>query len=93
MIQIGDYQIDPNNPLHLGALIAGAVALLVAHVASGVVRAETIAFSVAMIPPAFIGVQIGMSVMDRIDQQTFRRATLFVLLIAGLNLVRRALMG
>lgn len=71
----------------------GAVALLVAHLASGVVRAETIAFSVAMIPPAFIGVQIGMSVMDRIDQQTFRRATLCVLLIAGLNLVRRALMG
>ena len=71
----------------------GAVALLVAHVISGVVRAETIAFSVAMIPPAFVGMQVGMLLMDRIDQQVFRRATLFVLLIAGLNLVRRALMG
>ena len=71
----------------------GAVALLVAHVMSGVVRAETIAFSVAMVPPAFVGVQIGMSVMDRIDQRAFRRATLFVLLIAGVNLVRRAVMG
>ncbi len=71
----------------------GAVALLVAHIASGVVRAETIAFSIAMVPPAFIGMQIGMSVTDRIDQQAFRRATLFVLLIAGLNLVRRAVMG
>lgn len=71
----------------------GAVALLIAHIASGVVRAETIAFSVAMIPPAFVGMQIGMSVTDRIDQQAFRRATLFVLLIAGLNLVRRAMVG
>ena len=71
----------------------GAVALLVAHVMSGVVRAETTAFSIAMIPPAFVGVQIGMAMMDRIDQRAFRRATLFVLLIAGLNLVRRAVMG
>ena len=71
----------------------GAVALLVAHVASGVVRAETIAFSVAMVPPALVGMQIGMSVMDRIDQKVFRRATLIVLLVAGLNLVRRAVMG
>lgn len=71
----------------------GAVALLVAHVASGVVRAETIAFSIAMVPPAYLGVRFGLSVMDRIDQVMFRRATLFVLLIAGLNLVRRAILG
>jgi len=32
-------------------------------------------------------------VMDRIDQTAFRRVTLFVLLIAGLNLVRRAWLG
>lgn len=71
----------------------GAVALLIAHIVSGVVRAETIAFSIAMVPPAFIGTQIGLTVMDRIDQRVFRRATLLVLLVAGLNLVRRAVMG
>ncbi|KIN73943.1 sulfite exporter TauE/SafE family protein [Sulfitobacter guttiformis] len=71
----------------------GAVALLVAHVASGVLRADTIAFSVAMVLPAFIGVRLGMRVMDRIDQVMFRRATLCVLLVAGLNLVRRAAFG
>jgi uncharacterized membrane protein YfcA len=71
----------------------GAVALLVAHVVSGVLRAETIAFSVAMVPPAYLGLRMGLSVMDRIDQTAFRRATLFVLLIAGLNLMRRAVMG
>ncbi|WP_298858326.1 sulfite exporter TauE/SafE family protein [uncultured Sulfitobacter sp.] len=71
----------------------GAVALLVAHVMSGVLRAETIVFSVAMVPPAYLGVRMGLSVMDRIDQVVFRRATLFVLLVAGLNLMRRAVMG
>ena len=44
-----------------------------------------------LIVPAMLGVQIGARLSDRIDQATFRRATLAVLLVAGLNLVRRAL--
>jgi uncharacterized membrane protein YfcA len=71
----------------------GAVVLLGAHLWSGVLRAETIWFSVAMVPTAYLGVRIGSAVMDRIDQQMFRRATLCVLLVAGLNLVRRAWFG
>lgn len=71
----------------------GAVALLGAHIGSGVLRAETIGFSLAMVPTAFIGMWAGMAVMDRIDQAAFRRATLFVLLVAGLNLLRRAWFG
>jgi hypothetical protein len=70
----------------------GAVALLGAHLASGVVRAETVWFSLAMVPTAYIGMRAGMAVMDRIDQRSFRRATLLVLLVAGLNLIRRAVM-
>jgi uncharacterized membrane protein YfcA len=36
-------------------------------------------------------VWVGGKVMDRIDQSAFRRATLLVLLLAGLNLLRKAL--
>lgn len=68
----------------------GAVGLVVAHTASGVLRGDTWLFSAVLIPPAFLGMWIGGKVMDRIDQDAFRRATLFVLLIAGLNLLRRA---
>lgn len=71
----------------------GAVVLVFAHLASGVLRAETIWFSVAMVPPAFVGMWVGMAVMDRIDQLAFRRATLFVLTVVGLNLIRRAVTG
>ena len=71
----------------------GAVALLGAHIGSGVLRSETIGFSFVMVPTAFLGMWIGMSVMDRIDQQMFRRMTLLVLLVAGLNLIRRAWFG
>ena len=71
----------------------GAVALLVAHTGSGVLRAETVWFSLAMVPTAVMGVWMGMGVMSRIDQRVFRRATLFVLCVAGLNLMRRAWFG
>ncbi|MEQ6201903.1 sulfite exporter TauE/SafE family protein [Sulfitobacter sp. HNIBRBA2951] len=71
----------------------GAVVLVLAHTTSGVLRAETIGFSVAMVPTAFMGMWVGMAVMDRIDQAAFRRATLFVLIAVGLNLIRRAVVG
>ncbi|WP_407494600.1 sulfite exporter TauE/SafE family protein [Pseudooceanicola sp. MF1-13] len=71
----------------------GALALFGAHIASGVVRAETIPFALALLPPALLGMAVGFAVQDRIDQAAFRRATLVVLLVAGGNLVRRGLMG
>ena len=70
----------------------GALALLGAHIGSGVLRGYTWAFSAALIPPAVLGMWLGGKVMDRIDQSAFRQATLFVLLIAGLNLLRRGLL-
>ena len=71
----------------------GAVSLVGAHIGSGVLNAATWPLSAAMIVPALIGMFCGRQVMDRIDQVVFRRATLFVLLVAGLNLMRRALVG
>ncbi|MFT4961355.1 MAG: putative membrane protein YfcA [Paracoccaceae bacterium] len=72
---------------------AGAVALLGAHIGSGVMRLETLPFSVFLLVPAVLATWVGLQLQTRIDQVTFKRATLFVLLIAGLNLVRRGVMG
>lgn len=69
----------------------GAVALAVAHVGSGVFNAATVWFSAILVPSALLGMWLGGRVQNRIDQRAFRRATLIVLLVAGLNLVRRAL--
>lgn len=71
----------------------GAVALAGAHAQTGVLRAETLPLSLAILPCALFGVWFGFKLQDRIDQKTFRTATLWVLLVAGLNLVRRAMMG
>lgn len=70
----------------------GAVALLFAHIQSGVVRAETAPLSIAMLVPAMAGMWIGMKVHDRMPQEGFRKATLVVLVVAGLNLIWRGLM-
>mgnify|MGYP003629917468 CR=1 FL=1 len=69
----------------------GSVALLGAHVGSGVLRAQTLPFSLSLVPVALVGMWIGFRVHDRIDQVMFRRATLVVLLVAGGNLLRQGL--
>lgn len=71
----------------------GAVALTGAHLASGVLDARTAPVSALLIVPAMLGLWVGFRLHDRIDQQGFRKLTLVVLLIAGLNLVRRGLTG
>ena len=69
----------------------GAVALFAAHVGSGVLTPRTALFSLILVPPAVAAMSLGVKVHDRIDQKAFRKATLLVLLIAGLNLLRRAI--
>ncbi|MGD1881521.1 MAG: sulfite exporter TauE/SafE family protein [Paracoccaceae bacterium] len=69
----------------------GSVSLAIAHVGSGVLNQATWPMSAALVPPAFFGMWLGGLLLARIDQKMFRRATLLVLLVAGLNLVRRAI--
>lgn len=69
----------------------GSVALVLAHLVSGVLNTQTVWLSLFLIAPAMAGMWIGGRFHDRINQHSFQRATLFVLLIAGLNLLRRGL--
>ncbi len=72
---------------------AGALALVVAHIKSGVFNLHTAPLSLAMLIPAAIGMGIGGRLHDAMPQRTFRRATLLILTIAGLNLIRKGIMG
>lgn len=73
--------------------LLGAIALFLAHLASGVLNAQTLPFSAAMVLPALLGMALGRALSDRFDQAAFRRATFIVLMIAGANLIRRGLIG
>ena len=71
----------------------GSVTLLAAHLASGVLDARTAPLSAALLVPALLGMWAGFKLGDRLDQARFRQMTLVVLIVAGLNLIRRGLMG
>ena len=69
----------------------GAVGLTGAHLASGILNAQTVPLSAMLCIPAFGGMLAGFALQDRMDAIVFRRWTLILLVITGLNLARRAL--
>ncbi|MBJ3763595.1 sulfite exporter TauE/SafE family protein [Maribius pontilimi] len=71
----------------------GSAALLLGHLQSGILNDDTLPFSVFLLAPAALGMWVGFRLGDRMDQEKFRRATLWVLVIAGLNLIRRGVLG
>ena len=70
--------------------LIGAAVLFVAHLTSGVLTEQTLAFSALLVVPAQIGQVLGNRIQDRLDQTRFRRWTLALLILTGLNLMRRA---
>lgn len=68
----------------------GAVGLTGAHLMSGILNAQTIPLSALLCIPAFAGMLAGFALQDRMDVGQFRRWTLILLVLTGLNLVRRA---
>uniref|UniRef100_UPI0025BF8587 sulfite exporter TauE/SafE family protein n=1 Tax=Aquisalimonas sp. TaxID=1872621 RepID=UPI0025BF8587 len=73
--------------------LAGSLVLFGAHLASGVLNPMTLPISAWLILPTLGAMFAGYLVQDRLDQEVFRRVTLVVLVLAGLNLLRRALMA
>jgi len=72
------------------SFLLGSVVLLLAHLRSGVLNPVTLPASAWMVLPTMVAMFVGYRVHDRLDQERFRRLTLAVLVLTGLNLVRRA---
>ncbi len=69
--------------------LIGAAVLLFAHLQSGVMSGPNLWFSAALVVPALIGQSLGVAIQDRLDQAKFRRWTQILLILTGLNLMRR----
>ena len=69
----------------------GAVGLVLAHLNSGILDARGLVLSASLVLPACVGLAVGFAILDRMDQEKFRWAILIVLVVAGLNLIRRGL--
>lgn len=93
------YLLAINTPKEKQIIVQGVVygtgsfTLLFAHMHSGILNAQTAPLSIALLPAALIGMWLGFKIQDRLNQQLFRQITLIVLVIAGLNLLRKGLMG
>jgi len=73
--------------------LLGSVALIAAHLGTGLANPDRLAFSAALVLPALLGMALGYKVQDRLDQTVFRRWTQGLLVVSGLNLVRQAFLG
>ncbi|MDC0739272.1 sulfite exporter TauE/SafE family protein [Cognatishimia sp. SS12] len=71
----------------------GSITLITAHVQSGIFNRDTAPLSAALLPMAMLGLWIGFRIQDRLDQALFRKVTLVVLILAGVNLLRKGLAG
>jgi uncharacterized membrane protein YfcA len=71
----------------------GALVLVGAHVASGVLNPVTAPMSAWLVLPTVGAMFAGYLIQDRLDQRRFRAVTLMVLVAAGINLLRRAATG
>ncbi len=72
------------------AFLSGSLVLAPAHLATGVLNAQTGLLSLGALAPTALGMWLGQRMQDRLDQELFRKATLWVLAVAALNLLRRA---
>lgn len=73
--------------------LIGSAVLGAAHLQSGLLNGQTLPLSAVLILPAALGMWLGFRLQDRLDPVRFRRWTLILLCLTGLNLVRRAVMG
>jgi len=91
------YLLSTDTPKHEQVRVQGvvfmigAVTLTAAHLATGVLNAQTVPLSLLMVPPGMAGMVAGFALQDRMDIAQFRRWTQVLLVLTALNLVRRGL--
>ncbi len=71
--------------------LIGAVVLFASHLRTGVLNAHTLPLSALMVVPGMLGLWAGFALQDRLNVVQFRRWTQILLVLSGLNLVRRAI--
>lgn len=70
---------------------AGAVPLTLSFWLNGMLDAQSLPLSAAACLPGMAGILIGEKIRNWINQETFRKVMLLLLVIIGINLIRRAL--
>ena len=87
-------RLPKNLLISLFALVAlsGTAPLYITLFANGVLRGQALAISAAAMVPTFLGLLLGTKLRSRMSQRAFERLLFSVLIVIGLNLVRKGLM-
>jgi len=72
-------------------ILAGTIPLIGGYWHTGLITGQSSMIGMAMVLPAVIGFGLGERIRQHLDAEKFRKVVLFVFLIMGLNLIRRAL--
>lgn len=75
------------------SFLLGSVPFFIGHAHSGVLNQTTLVISALLVLPVAIGMYFGLKLQDRLDPETFRKVVLWILILAGLNFLRRAFTG
>ena len=73
--------------------LLGSVPFIAGHMTTGVLNARTAAISMLMLVPVAIGMRLGQQVQDRLDGERLRTVILMVLVLAGANFLRQAIVA
>jgi len=69
----------------------GAIPLTIFYWSNGILNPNNVYLSTAACIPGMVGILIGEQIRKWIDEDAFRRVMLIILVLFGLNLIRRAL--
>ena len=85
-------KIEKNEQIKVQGIIysLGSILLLIGHLYSGIFNTYNFSLSLALVPLCIVGLFIGSIIRNRIKQTTFKACTLIMILIASINLIRKA---
>ncbi len=85
-------KIEKNEQIKVQGIIysLGSILLLIGHLYSGIFNKYTFSLSIALVPLCIAGLFIGSIIRNKIKQNTFKAFTLIMILIASINLMKKA---
>ena len=85
-------KIEKNEQIKVQGIMysLGSILLLIGHLYSGIFNKYTFSLSIALVPLCIAGLFIGSIIRNKIKQNTFKNFTLIMILIASINLIKKA---
>ena len=85
-------KIEKNEQIKVQGIMysLGSILLLIGHLYSGIFNKYTFSLSIALVPLCIAGLFIGSIIRNKIKQNTFKTFTLIMILIASINLIKKA---